>query len=288
MKFLKSILSEADGTGSTKRTAVMWTAIVLWTYIHYNVFGTQMMKDLRAQLMWYDFFFMLGGLGIISAEKILNKNTIPVKEDKPDTEVTLTTGSPGTSSLTAILLVALTACLITGCSRKVAITKSVEHSRIDSLVHTVDTTKTTATNTSTITSYYGGNLQGDLYVSPDTVVNAPVIYDSVEGGGIKLQIALVKEGSGYKAFYKVASTPVTTTQTTTSTATVDNGKTTDIKLTKQDDKTIKTKQVKAPQFGFGKFIIIAVIICAMLTLWYFFGGKVELFIGAIIHRIKGK
>lgn len=288
MNFLQSIISE-NGVGSTKRTAVMWTAIPIWTFVNIMVFATKLMPEHRATLMFYDFMFMLGGLGIISLEKIFNKDKITTTgaEVAPEKEVTIVNGSNGVaSSPLVVVFIALCGLTLASCSRKVAVNKSTEHTTTDVQLHTVDTTKSSATVVSTVQSFYGDTLQGSMFLTNDTTTGLP-LYDSVQSGGIKFKIALQKTLGGYKGLYSIIAKPVSTLTTYQATNILQQGKEKDSTGSTDTAITTKTKTVQAPAFTFGKLVTIVVILSVVVMLCIAFKPKIYQAFGWVIHKITG-
>ena len=259
-QFLQSILSEADGTGSTKRTAVLWTAIPIWTFINIMAFATNIMKELRPTLMFYDFAFMVSGLGIIALEKIFTKPTILPGEEGAapahEQASNITAASGAAPSLPILLLIAVSACLFTGCARKVALNKTSETDTRQLTAKTVDTSKSTYSITQTQQAYYGGIVNGTLFFADptnNTTTNTPTNAvtpaqnvggglpktDSIEANGIKIKVALLPVLGGFKARITAIETPVSVTNTTTQTGTMQKGVTQTNAET--DKKTVVTK-----------------------------------------------
>jgi hypothetical protein len=72
--FIKSIFSDIDNMASSKRLILLWTGIPIWTFIHIVVFLTKIMAEERATLIMYDFFLIVGALGIVLSEKFTPRN----------------------------------------------------------------------------------------------------------------------------------------------------------------------------------------------------------------------
>lgn len=227
-------------------------------------------------------YFIVGGMIAASIAKT-------AKEDKPgDTVVTQPNGTnTGTSSLPVILLViALGCCLLTGCSRKVALQKSTVHTQVDSAATASTVYKHNATNGTTVQAYYGDTITGNLFINADTVPGTAPVYDSVTSGGIKLKFALVKAGSGYKALYYAVAKPVTTT-TTTQASNADSGASAQtVDLKKATDTSSKSKQVQAPVFSFGKLVLILALLVVIFIIIAIFKPQLQTAFGWFIALFK--
>jgi hypothetical protein len=87
-EFIKSLFSDIDNMASSKRLILLWTGIPIWTFVHIVVFLTAMMTEERATLIMYDFFLIVGALGIVLSEKFAprNPNSSSNKEIPKDNE----------------------------------------------------------------------------------------------------------------------------------------------------------------------------------------------------------
>lgn len=71
--FMKSMLSDVDGTISSKRTVLIWVGIVLWSWVHWQVFHDPKLAAERIAVINDDYWLILGSAGIVLAEKFTNR-----------------------------------------------------------------------------------------------------------------------------------------------------------------------------------------------------------------------
>jgi hypothetical protein len=82
-EFIKSLFSDIDNMSSSKRAILLWTGIPIWTFIHIVVFLTAIMSEERATLIMYDFFLIVGALGIVLSEKFTPRNPNSPNKETP-------------------------------------------------------------------------------------------------------------------------------------------------------------------------------------------------------------
>lgn len=79
-EFIKSIFSDIDNMGSSKRITALWVVVVLLTFVHIICFVTESFKDERTSLINGDYWLAGGVLGLCFFEKLTNRNP---SESKP-------------------------------------------------------------------------------------------------------------------------------------------------------------------------------------------------------------
>ena len=86
-EFVKSLFSDVDNMVSSKRMILLWTGLPIWTFVNIMVFVKEIMKEERSTVIMYDFFLIIGGLGIVLSEKFSNRNPNENKDDTKETKV---------------------------------------------------------------------------------------------------------------------------------------------------------------------------------------------------------
>lgn len=84
-QFLKGVFEGVDGLPSSKRLAMLWMIVIVWSFIHYAVFFLikPFPTDTAATLILYDFLMIMGFGGMNVSERIWDKTDKPKTEDKP-------------------------------------------------------------------------------------------------------------------------------------------------------------------------------------------------------------
>jgi hypothetical protein len=70
--FIKAGLSD-NGSISSKRGVLWYTAIVIWTFINVSVFLSPTMDKERDSLIFYNFWIIVSGTGMVLGEKFINR-----------------------------------------------------------------------------------------------------------------------------------------------------------------------------------------------------------------------
>ncbi len=93
LNFLKSMLSDVDNQGSSKRVSMIWMVFVVWSFVHLMVFIfiKPFPVDTANTIILYDVVLICTFGGFAIAEKIWGRATIgqaPVPDSPPSTEAT--------------------------------------------------------------------------------------------------------------------------------------------------------------------------------------------------------
>jgi hypothetical protein len=89
--FFKSMLSDVDNQGSSKRFAMLYTLCVIWTFINVIVFLVTKETEIEKNLIFYNFILIASFGGLILLEKVIGRPSIgqaPVPDSQPATEAT--------------------------------------------------------------------------------------------------------------------------------------------------------------------------------------------------------
>ena len=93
MNFLKSMLSDVDNQGSSKRVLMIWIGIVIWTFVHVMIFLNikPFPVDTANTIILYDVVLISSLAGLALSEKIWGRASVgqtPVPDAPPKTEST--------------------------------------------------------------------------------------------------------------------------------------------------------------------------------------------------------
>lgn len=93
MQFIKSMLSDVDNQGSSKRFSMMWLVLIIWSFVHVMVFLKikPFPVDTANTLILYDVVLIFGFGGMTLSEKIWGRpavGQVPVPDSPPGTDPT--------------------------------------------------------------------------------------------------------------------------------------------------------------------------------------------------------